>query len=157
MSAVVGCDFSTHAIDLVKLDETDNHATWTRIPLEGTTAWERTRHAAQQMPRGSYWDDVYLAAIESPKSAGFNTATKLHRVQGVVLANIPAGLHVWEVTPAEWKKQLGISVSVKPSPRDFPALLDIATCGFLDWPQDALDALGIALYARETNRKGIAA
>src|SRR5262245_1131470 len=42
MSAVVGVDLSTRAIDLVKLEEDSNEATWTRCELAGKDAWERT-------------------------------------------------------------------------------------------------------------------
>lgn len=152
MSSVVGIDFSTHAIDLVKLDETANVGTWTRIPMDGGSAWDRTRKLPLMMPRASWWDDVYLCAIESPKSAGFKVATVMHRVQGTVMACVPSAVWMWEVTPAEWKGHLGIKASLKPGWGDFPFVPSF-DCD--EWEQDALDAFGVALFARETNQKAL--
>jgi hypothetical protein len=74
------------------------------------------------------------------------------RAQGAILAAVPDRVEVWEVTPDEWKKHLGILPSTKPAWSAFAA-------SFFDefWPQDARDALGVALYARDTNAQGIAA
>ncbi len=152
MSVVVGIDLSSRAIDLVRLDETDDEAAWLSINLAGKTAWERTRHIPHAMPRSSWWDDVYLVAIEKPFGPSRLAQSVLMRAQGAILAAIPACVEVWEVTPDQWKRQLGVPLSSKPSWSAFaPSLFDEY------WPQDARDALGLALYARDVNAAGIAA
>lgn len=155
MSSVVGIDFSSFAIDLVKLDETHNEASWTRVNLDGATAWDRTRKLPAVMPGASWWDDVYLCAVESPKSAGFKVATVMHRVQGSLLASIPAAVWTWEVTPAEWKGHLGIKANVKPGWGDIATKAPGLLLQYKTVPQDALDALGVALFARDTNQRAV--
>jgi hypothetical protein len=154
VSAVVGIDFSTFYVDLVKLDETDAAASWLRVELAGANAWDRTRALAYTMPLRSWWDDVYLAAIERPM---MDQQRVLARVQGVILARIPATVHCWEVRPDEWKKPLGLKITEKPDAAAFPGMQYVSGPNGEPWTQDAYDALGVALYARETNRKGIAA
>jgi hypothetical protein len=176
MSSVLGIDLSTRAIDLVKLSENDNAATWTRVELEGKTALERLRSLRYEMtvgywtPRDSsfFFDDVYLVAIEAPMSRGQpGTLAKLSRVFGAVVVCLPSSLEVWEVSPVAWRKELGLpgnaskgecaavvrrlvsppAYSVSGSPEDF----------YPSWPQDALDAYAVAYYARQVNARGIAA
>lgn len=151
MPAVVGIDFSGRALDIVKLDENVDEATWMSVPLVGAAAWERARSVCTSMPPSGYWDDVYICAIEKPFGPSRLAQSVLMRVQGAILAAVPRGVHVWEVTPDEWKRHLGIPRTAKPSWGDLPG-------SFFDdhWPQDARDALGIALYARDTNAQGIA-
>jgi hypothetical protein len=154
---VLGIDLSSKAIDLVLLDENANRASWTRLTLEGPNAFERARDVAEKMPQPGWYEahGVYLVAIERPFVSHGQDVIRL--VQGAVLAEIPRELHVWEVSPSQWKSAMGIPVRQKPEWGDFPADLQLA-CSFADppWTQDALDALGVALYARDENAKGIA-
>ena len=107
------------------------------------------------MPQPGWYEahGVYLVAIERPFSASRNDVVRL--VEGCVLGEIPHGLDVWEIAPQTWKAHIGFRGKGKPSLADFPTL---DTYPFLpeDWPQDALDALGVALYARDTNAAMIA-
>ncbi len=146
---VVGIDISTRAIDLVRLDENDDRAEWLSVPLVGETAWDRVRSIRQRMPGSSWWDNVYLAAIEKP--FGHSRDGTIRLAQGAVLACIPHHLELWEVAPATWKKTLGIPIRDKPSWAHFARSLHDYT-----WPQDARDALAVALYARDLNAAGIA-
>lgn len=157
MSCVVGIDLSSHYIDLIRLDETHPHAEWTRIRLDGGSSWDRTRRIPQRMPRHTWWDTCYLTAIERPYGPSRRAQAVLMRVQGAVLASIPAAVQVWEVAPDEWKRPLGIKTSEKPTLEQFPGIR-LTRFGCVDeLAQDALDALGVALWARELNAKGIAA
>lgn len=158
----LGIDLSSRAIDLVLLDENTDQATWTRIDLEGGTAFERARDVAEKMPQPSWYIDhgVYLIALERPFVRFGQDVIRL--VQGCVLSQLPADLPVWEVSVSQWKKALGIQIRVKPDARDFPGFeLSVKTHDALgadgNPPQDVFDALGVALYARDTNAKGIAA
>lgn len=149
---VVGIDLSSRAIDLVKLAENDDEATWLSVPLVGANAWDRARTIRHAMPPAIWWDDVYLCAVEQPFGPSRRAQSVLMRAQGAILAAIPADIEVWEVTPQQWRTHLGVPNKVKPSWSYFPP-------SFFDdyWPQDARDALAIALYARDTNAQAIAA
>lgn len=148
---VVGIDLSSRAIDIVRVQENDYTADWLSLPLHGLTAWDRTRDISRQMPTSSWFDDVYLCAIEKPFGPSRRGQAVLMRAQGAVLAAIPERIPVWEVTPDESRRHLGIPNARKPQWPDLPASL------FDDyWSQDARDALAIALYARDVNAQGIA-
>lgn len=154
---VAGIDLSSRAIDIVKIEEESNRAEWFRFELEGASAWERTRDVRRAMPKGSWWDDVYLAAIETPFP---DQQGVLRRVQGAVMACIPSRLLVWEANAAEWKRELGLKT--KPSWGDLDALTGDTTVVLPDsrWvnaQEHFRDAYCIAYWAREANRKGIKA
>lgn len=163
MSYCVGIDLSSRAIDIVKLEEDSNRAEWFRFSLEGASAWERTRVVRQALPSASWWDDVYLAAVETPFP---DQKGVLRRVQGAVMASIPPEVLVWEANASEWKRELGLKG--KPSWEDIEARapfhrvaaqgdapsISISTT---DDRQDCRDAYCIALWARESNRRGIEA
>lgn len=152
----LGIDLSSRAIDLVLLDENADRAEWHRITLDGETAFERARDVAEKMPQPGWYEahGVYLCAVERPFSRSRNDVVRL--VQGCVLASIPPGLDVWEVAPQTWKAHIGFKGRGKPAWGDFPAALQLSCSWHADWPQDALDALGAALWARDTNADLIA-
>jgi hypothetical protein len=164
VNAVAGIDLSSRAIDLVRLDETQPVATHRRVSLEAagktSTAWERTLLLPALMPRSSWWDDVYLVAIEAPYGVGPGTVAVLNRVVGAIAASLPARLRVpercWIVRPDEWKQWLGVPASAKPTADDVYRL-GLRLTG--DWPdtQDARDALCVAYWAREINASALAA
>lgn len=146
---VAGIDLSTHAIDVVALNENCDAAEWVHLELDGATAWDRVRKIRLQLNR-IQWDDCYLAAIERPFSRSRNDTVRL--AQGAVLASIPPSVAVWEVAPQTWKSALGLSRK-KPTWDDLPAVDAFDRDG---WSQDARDALAVALYARNENARGIA-
>jgi len=171
VSGVLGIDLSTNAVDLVRLDgETDN-ARWMRLDLKGgekLTALERLRRVAGLMPSASFYDDVYLVAVEAPYGTGqAGTLAKLSRVFGAVVACIPQRLEVWEVMPGDWRKELGLGGNaskeecalrvcslrhqalVRWNVEHWPhAMWEV-------WPQDALDAWAVAYYARQVNQREV--
>lgn len=143
MSCVVGIDLSSRFIDLVSLDENADYASWLRVELEGDTAWDRIRSIADWMPSSSWWDNIYLVAIERPFSQSRNDVVRL--AEGAVVASIPSRVETWEVAPQTWKAALGIRKG-KPDWSHFPT-----SFARENWASDALDALGVALWARNTN------
>lgn len=145
---VVGIDVSSRAIDLVRLDENLDEAAWLSVPLQGDKAWDRVRLIADRMPPPSWWADVYLCAIERPFARARQDVVRL--AQGAALACIPTSIVTWEVTPAIWKQHLGLKQSQKPAWSDLPK-----SCFDEYWDQNARDALGVALYARDENARGI--
>lgn len=153
---LLGVDLSSRAIDLVLLDENTDDAHWTRIQLDGKDAFERTRDVPAKMPRLAWYDanGVYLIALERPFVRFGQDVIRL--VQGAVLACLPRHIQTWEVTPSQWKPLLHIGIRDKPVPGNYSVELQMSLIHEGDpWPQDALDALGVALYARDTNHKAI--
>lgn len=146
----VGIDLSTRAIDLVAIDENTARAQWSRIHLEGDGAFARCRQIAASMPLASYWDDVYLVAIERPFIRRGQDIVRL--AQGAVLAGIPVHVPVWEVSVSQWKHHAGIPTRAKPARSTFPGV----TFNRPVEHQDTYDALGVALYARDLNAAGVA-
>lgn len=156
----LGIDLSSKAIDLVLLAENSDTANWTRIELEGATAFERARDVAEKMPQPGWYEahGVYLIALERPFVRFGQDVIRL--VQGCVLASLPTGLPVWEVAVSQWKKHLGIPIREKPTWLHFPDFQTSADDALWrgiprEWPQDAFDALGVALYARDVNAQAI--
>lgn len=167
MSAVVGIDLSSKAIDLVKLDESSNRAEWVRCELTGRNAWERTLTIRNAFPP-VLLDDVYLVAIEAPYGRGHAGSTSiLNRVVGAIAAALPSHLRqpecCWIVAPHEWKAALGIKVNAKPTKDDLNRIApdgDIHNLGAAqtaDQWQNAWDAYCLALWARNENAKGVEA
>lgn len=154
--AYVGCDLSTHNVDLVKLDEESDRAEWVRVPLVGENAVDRARSyrlSAYDVWSSAFWDDVILCALEDP--AGRGDTRKIARVQGVVIATIPARVQVWTLQPAEWRKACAMPGNCpKERVRLFAEVrLQDADSGgdFERWPQDAYDAYAVAYAARAIN------
>jgi hypothetical protein len=161
VSAVVGIDLSSRALDLARLDENHNFATHLRISLEvdgkRSTSWERTLQLPSLMPPASWWDDVYLVAIEAPYGAGTGTVAILNRIVGAIVASLPSALQrperCWIVRPDEWKGGLGLQGK--------PSAEHIAHLGLMldgdPVTQDARDAACLAYWAREANARASAA
>ena len=154
MSVVLGVDLSTMAVDLVRLDENTNEGHWDHLHLEGKTAFDRLRQVRRVMPGASFYDDVYLVAVEAPMSRGqAGTLAKLSRVFGAIMACLPAHLLVWEVMPAAWRGELGLSARASKEECQEAVLRLGAPYGWRS--PDAYDAYAIALYARELNARAI--
>lgn len=155
MSAVLGIDVSSFAIDLVKLDETTNEATWERLTLAGKTAFDRLRQVHVQMHSDAWYQDCYLAAIERPKTRSFISASALWPVFGAVVALLPPALLVWDVPPTAWRQELGLAGNAV---KDVCAARAIELGAYPEWAdQNAYDAWAVAWYAREVNARAIEA
>lgn len=161
MSRVLGIDLSSFAVDLVAIDEEGDEAVWHRVTLgdDKVPALDRLRSVPGRMPPASFYDDVYLVAIEAPYGRGeAGTQAKLNRVFGAVIASLPVGLLVWEVTAGDWRKGLGLKGNAtKEECAAAVTLLWRYAATHFDVPQDALDAFAIARYARDVNAAGVEA
>lgn len=148
---IAGCDFSTRAIDVVLLDEDTGAATWFRSELHGADAFDRARdvHRAMIEDFGSdFWDDVLACGIEEPRGYG---AGALYRVQGAVLAGLPASLLVHPLIPSSWRKTVGLPGNASKQDVWKHAIGLMANDNGvvkMGWPQDACDAYCIALATR---------
>ena len=159
MPSVLGIDLSTKAVELVLLDENENQAAWDHLELRGTDALERLRDLPRRMPRwASRWYEdagVYLVAIEAPYGRGQGgTEAKLNHVLGAVVACVPPTVPIWLVAPHEYRAHLNLpGNAAKALVRQ--AVLELGA--HQEWAQDACDALAVAHYARDTNRRGLQA
>lgn len=149
---VIGCDYSTHAIDLVSVPyEGAGAPVWHRFPLTGADAFDRTRSVADVMPgrHSVFWDDVLAVGLEEP--AGRNPGF-LFRVQGAILAGIPARMLVEKWMPSQWRKAVGLNGNASKL-----AVTDLALEDYPGWmhPEYAYarehiaDAYCIALATRQ--------
>lgn len=159
MSAVLGIDLSTKAVELVLLDETDNRASWDHLELEGADALARLRDLPRRMPRwASRWYEdagVYLVAIEAPYGRGQGgTEAKLNHVLGAIVACIPPAIPIWLVAPHEYRAHLELAGN---APKELVRQAVLELGAYPDWTQDACDALAVAHYARDINHRGIQA
>jgi hypothetical protein len=153
VTSALGIDFSTFAIDLVLVSENANRAAWHHITLHGPDAFERVRTIPANMPPASWYDDhgVYLVGLERPFSDSRNDIIRL--AEGAILASIPSRIHAREVAPQTWKAHIRHRGRGKPATTAFPPFLRTPVGG---WRQDAIDALGVALYVRDDNADLIA-
>jgi hypothetical protein len=147
VSAIAGIDFSTRFVDVVLLDEDTDHADWHRYPLAGLgDAFDRTRTVRYALPSRSWWDDVIAIGIEQPFGRG-SSVTPLYRVQGAILACLPPLTLVQPWIPSSWRSAVGLAGNC--SKDDVAAYVHDNCLEAIDWPQDACDALCIALATRE--------
>ena len=148
---VAGIDFSSHAIDVVLVDVDGRQPPrWHRYPLLGQDAFDRARSVADAMPGRSsvYWDNILAVGVEHP-AGKFGTGPLL-RIQGAVLAQIPARMLVKAWPPGSWRKAVGLPGNAS---KDAVANYSKAKLwadaplmrGYVAWPQDARDAHLIAL------------
>lgn len=161
MSWIAGIDYSTHAIDVVLIDE-DGEQTpqWNRCHLEGADALERTRELARPgaIMLTSLFDDVIAVGIEEP--AGRNPG-RLFRVQGAVLARIPRDTLVTTWMPSQWRKAVGLPGNASKNDVAEFAMVHAQDRGadftLRDSGQDCLDAYCIALATLQAIEKQAAA
>lgn len=153
---IAGIDYSTHAVDVVLLDEDTDAATWHRTVLDGKDAFDRARDVriAMRLFDSEMWDDVVAIGIEDPR--GYN-AGALYRIQGAILACLPTSLLVHPLPPSVWRKTVGLPGNAsKGHIANFvydkrARHLAYATAYYDnpdEWPQDACDAYCIALATR---------
>jgi hypothetical protein len=159
VSAVCGFDLSSKAVDIVCLDAESNRAEWLRVELVGSRAWDRTLALREAMPGPSWYEErgVFLCAIEAPYGRGqAGTQAVLNRVVGAVAASLPARLRTpercWVVRPDEYRTGLGLKG--KPGYKDVGLL---SGGEFWNDDQNARDAYALAMWARDTNAKAVAA
>lgn len=103
---VAGIDYSSHAIDVVLVHQDDlEPPVWHRHELAADgLAFDRTRLVRDwRLPSA---DDVLAVGIEDPR--GQNSGA-LYRVQGAILARLPADVLVVPWIPSQWRKYVGLA------------------------------------------------
>jgi hypothetical protein len=144
VSLVAGIDYSTHAIDVVMIDEETLKPEWHRIDVEGCDGFERARAVrrsiAARYGHRRLWDDVLAVGIEEPRGYG---AGHLYRIQGAILQCLPPDTLVQPWVPSEWRKAVGLKGNAsKDDVREHANRLSLNAT--YDWPQDGADAYCIA-------------
>jgi len=157
----MGIDYSTRFVDCVTVPfEGSGVPVWHRFELVGNDAFDRTRSVADSMPGRSsvFFEDILAVGIEHP--GGNHGTGALLRVQGAILARIPARMLVHPLPPGKWRKLVELpgnatkadvmrhsTSQLYPSAKTSPFLLGL-TGPDGEWPQDAHDAHLIALATR---------
>lgn len=159
---VLGIDVSTHHVDMVKLPLDNDRAEWTRYSAQGRLAEDRLFDFRAALPGAAsyWWDDVCLVALERPAARHRTTVESLMAVLGLVVGTIPTRLKPWLFMPAEWRRECGMAGNASKQDVDTFALATMAAVEGMvrfSWPQDAMDAFGIAYAARAVNAKADAA
>ncbi len=134
---------------LVKVCEDSGAAEYIRYSLEahGGDALDRSRSLAD-IPWSRQFEDVIAVGIEEP--AGKMTG-RLFRVQGAILAKLPRELLVQPFMPSQWRKAVGLKgLCGKPDVAEFANHYmfehgEANGFSYVEWPQDAKDALCMAL------------
>jgi hypothetical protein len=159
-----GVDYDSSSIDVVRLELDSDEAVWHRILLDPTgklDALGRARRVRDLMPHRRAWGDdgVVTLALEDPKGPTFKGSIPIARVQGAILACLPApgtDPDVLLLTTQEWKMACGLGGNCKKQ--------DVQQWARATWPnlpiragQDALDAYAIAWAARSICEKAAAA
>lgn len=170
---VVGCDFSTKHIDLVKVPfDTGPRPEWTRVTLARggafTAACSVRAALGQRALLGGYFDDVAAFYLEDPMSRGLRVAKALGLIAGALIACVPARVTVIEqLQPGEWRNLVGLpgnATKDQVAEHAYKALA--AAYGHWNqpgdecwccWPQDGLDAFCLARAGLNLCEKGAAA
>ena len=152
---MIGCDYSTWAVDLVYLDEDGlQPPLWRRYELEGGDAFDRARDVRRALPRSFAWDEVVAFGIEDPRG---QNAGAIYRVQGAILACLPRSLLVQPWVPSQWRRSVGLPGNASKEQVRAWALAhaldgplpDNQTSAYraslAAWPNDATDAYAVAL------------
>jgi Holliday junction resolvasome RuvABC endonuclease subunit len=155
VSLYAGIDLSSNAVDVVLLDEDTMDARWVRYRIDDgrkdLKAFARARRLRDAMPVRSAWKDAGVVAIgvEHGASRNFNSVVAQSRVEGALLACLPADLPVYMLMPASWKK---LALGHGRATKEDGAVWARHTIHWQDargfYPQDAVDAACIALAAQ---------
>lgn len=149
---VAGIDYSTRYVDIVTVPLDGNAAPiWHRFPLTGADAFDRARSVADAMPGRTsvLYDDIIAIGIEHP--AGHHGTGALLRVQGAILARIPARMLVHPLPPGKWRKIVGLPGNASKEDVRVWALSEVRGFAHLNWraaSYDCTDAYCIALATR---------
>jgi hypothetical protein len=150
---VAGIDYSSRFVDVVTVPyEGAGAPVWHRFPLVGADAFDRARSVADSVPGRSsvLWDDVLAVGIEHP--GGNHGTGALLRVQGAILARIPARMLVHPLPPGKWRKLVGIKGNATKTEAANRSINEPLPSRYVidwgRWPQDAHDAHLIALATR---------
>ncbi len=149
---VAGCDYSSRYIDIVTVPyEGAGAPVWHRFLLTGKDAFDRTRSVADSLPgrTSALYEDLIALGIEHP--AGKHGTGPLMRIQGAILARLPARLLVEPLPPSKWRQLVGLKGNASKEDVRIHALAEIREFAVGNWraaSYDATDAFCIAVATR---------
>jgi hypothetical protein len=141
-------DFGIRLVTICRLTA-DGTPTWHELKAEkGTDALEAARQIAASSWRWSW--DTDCTWLERSMGRHIRSVSDLARVQGVVLATIPARIFVSEIQPPDWKRVHGLAGNAKK-----PVVMAWATDQLGEAPatQDMADAYAIAEALRISSER----
>ena len=147
---VAGIDFSTESVDVVTLELDTDRAAWAHFPLDGARGIDRARQVRDRLPARSAWNDagVIRIAVEKPFSRSMRSENALIRIQGAILACLPAEIPVVEFAPVTWKSTALGKGHAHADKREVAAFVAERWTDAGFFTQDAADAYAIAWAAR---------
>jgi hypothetical protein len=157
---IAGIDYSSHAVDVVLLDEDSDQAAWHHFPLTALPGWDsfdRARTVRAVMPTRSWWEDrgTIAIGIEDPRGYG---AGHLYRIQGGILQTLPPDVLVHPWIPSAWRKANMIAGNATKQAVKIHSLRLVGASKATDeWSQDAHDAHLIARATRASLQRSEAA
>lgn len=157
MSTVAGIDFDSEAIYIAEVDEdTGAFVAIYRRELYATngapdTSFERARRARDAMPARALWHDAGIVAvgIEDPFSRHAPAIKAEARVQGAILACLPAELPVYPLQPHTRDGWKGRTVGKANASKEAIAEWALANGAPPGLRQDFYDAFCIGRATRE--------
>lgn len=141
-----GIDYSTQRINLVVLDDDELVGRWVyTVPAGSGDAFDRARKVKLIMPGHAFWAQREVAAVglEEPRGNGDGS---LHRVQGAILACLPADLLVQPLMPGQWKARAGVGGGA--TKEDVRVFVEGLEWRARNWSQDDCDAYCMARAVR---------
>ena len=146
-----GIDYDSFGIHVVLLPD-EGPPRYLPFVMHGHDAFERTRAVRDVMPSRGWWEDEGVIAIGIEEPMGQNTRP-VNRVQGAVLACLPASVLVQPFRPGEWRYAVKLPGNAsKDIVAEFVAeqfFGEIGAALIGDWPQDACDAYCLALAVQK--------
>lgn len=152
---LAGIDLSTRFIDIVTLPlngEGAEGALWRRFAIDDPRdddlrAFRATRRVPVALAQFD-WTDVELAYVEAVWNRAYDVLKKLARIQGAVIASIPASVAIIDETAStEWKQACGLPANATKD----ECMAQALTLGFDTgeaMPQDGADAFLVAVGMR---------
>lgn len=168
MSYFAGIDYDSNGVYVVLVDEDDGaFYRWAHFRLEvvrGEDSFDRARRLRDLMPARAAWRDtgVLAVGVESTFSRAFKATAALARIQGAILACLPAELVVLPMPAGARSENYGwkaLTVGRTNASKDEVKQWALANGLPAGFRQDLVDAFAIARATRElwTTRRLVAA
>jgi hypothetical protein len=172
---VVGIDYSSHAVDIVTLPYEIEHGegdhVWRRFSFDTPdktdqgcfNAVRRVRERLAEPGLSAIFEEAILVYIEEPFGHSRATHGCLCRVQGAIIASLPADIRKYakvnEIPAQAWREILtGRPRMGKSDEEKARVIAAVKSLGYdlgLAADHNAYEALGIAWAAREENRRAV--
>lgn len=164
---IAGIDYDTRYVHIVLIPDEGWQPEYHRVHLASTGDYgvSSARSIRLTFPGRTWWEErrVWLAGLELTYSHDARTAGALGRIQGAILATLPADIPVIPTPPNEWLRVFTGRAKLPARKAERKQLAREQTEALAGentvsgWHQDGYDAYGIACAVRAMNEDGIAA